>query len=277
MRIAVTGATGRVGGQVVGLLAAEPEHDVVAFVRQASTYVPPAGVAVSAAAADYGDPASLRKALTGVDTLVFVSSDGHAATVMLHHANVVRAAADAGVGHVVALSGLDVDVESPFCYAVTNGHTEHLLAASGCGYSLARASVYTEFFASLVRGARRGDEVRLPAGDARVSLVARADVGRALAALALRPPSNTHHDLTGPAALGVADIVAAVDPAARYVDVPPAEYVAALLDGGETSWWTHAYATMLESIRRGRWAAVSDEVAALTGRPATPVRSLSVP
>ncbi|TDD69925.1 hypothetical protein E1262_11695 [Jiangella aurantiaca] len=277
MRIAVTGASGRLGGQVAELLAGEPGHEVVALARPSSTYVPPPGVTV--AAADYADPVTLRKALTGADTLVFVSSDGHAATVMLHHANVVQAAADAGVGHVVALSGLDVDLESPFCYAVTNGHTEQLLAASGCGYSLARASVYTEFFAALVRGSRRGDaaggEVRLPAGDARVSLVARADVGRSLAALALRPPSNTHHDLTGPAALSLAEVVAALDPAARYVDVPPAEYVAALLDGGETSWWAHAYATTLESIRLGRWAAVSDEVAALTGRPAASLHDLS--
>ncbi|WP_158564233.1 NAD(P)H-binding protein [Jiangella anatolica] len=259
MRIAVTGASGRVGGRVAELLA--PEHDVVALVRPASPYTPPPGVTV--APADYADPASLRAALDGVDTLVFVSSDGHAATVMLHHANVVAAAADARVGHVVALSGLDADVESPFCYAVTNGHTERLLEASGCGYSLARASVYTEFFRSLVRGARRGDEVRLPAGDARVSLVARADVARSLAALALRPPSGTHHDLTGPAAPAVAEVVAAEG--ARHVEVTLAEYVAALLDGGETSWWAHAYGTMLESIRLGRWATVSDEVATLTG------------
>ncbi|MBB5788961.1 NAD(P)H-binding protein [Jiangella mangrovi] len=255
MRIAVTGASGRVGGRVVELLAAGREHEVVPLTRPTT---------------DYADPVSLRMALTGVDTLVFVSSDGHAATVMLHHANVVRAAAEAEVAHVVALSGLDIDVDSPFCYAVTNGHTEDLLRASGCGYSLARASVYTEFFASLVRGALRpgagGDEVRLPAGDARVSLVARADVARSLAALALLPPSNTHHDLTGPAAPTVAEIVAAVEPGARYVDVSPAEYLTALLDGGETSWWAHAYATMLESIHLGRWATVSGDVAALTSR-----------
>lgn len=259
----MTGASGRVGGQVVDLLRAERSHEVVALVRP--------GV-------DYADPWSLRTALAGVDVLVFVSSDGHAATVMLHHVNVVDAAAEAGVGHVVALSGLDVDVDSPFCYAVTNGHTEELLRASGCGYSLARASVYTEFFAGLVRGARvagpDGDEVRLPAGDARVSLVARADVARSLAALVLLPPSNTHHDLTGPAELTVAEVVATLDPAARYVDVRPSEYLAALIDGGETSWWAHAYATMLESIRLGRWSTVSGEVAALTGRPATPAGDL---
>lgn len=266
----MTGASGRLGGQVVELLAAEPDHQVIALLRPSSPYVPPPGV--RAARADYGDLGSLRTALTGADTLVFVSSDGHAATVMLHHANVVRAATDAGVGHVVALSGLDVDVESPFCYAVTNGHTEELLAASGCGYSLARASVYTEFFIGLVSGATSGGEVRLPAGEARVSLVARADVARSLAALALRPPSNTHHDLTGPAALTVAEVVGALDPAARYVDVPPADYLAAMLAGGETSWWAHAYATMLESIRLGRWATVSAEVGELTGQPAAPIR-----
>ncbi|WP_162606461.1 NAD(P)H-binding protein [Jiangella asiatica] len=270
MRIAVTGASGTVGGQVLDLLARRPEHEVVALVRPATRWAAPPGVVV--APADYADPASLRAALGGVDTLVFVSSDGHAATVMLHHVNVVRAVTDAGVGHVVALSGLDVDVESPFCYAVTNGHTEELLAASGCAVSVARASVYTEFFLRLVTGARTGSELRLPAGDGRVSLVSRADVGRCLAALALAGPTSGHHDLTGPEALDGPAIAAAVSSAqggqaVRYVEVDPADYAAALARAGETSWWAHAYGTMLESIRHQRWRAVSDEVERLTGAP----------
>jgi uncharacterized protein YbjT (DUF2867 family) len=40
--------------------------------------------------ADYADVAALRAALSGVDTLVFVSSDGEAAKVLVHHENVVR-------------------------------------------------------------------------------------------------------------------------------------------------------------------------------------------
>src|SRR5215471_12035955 len=105
VRIAVTGASGRIGGQVVRLVAAERQHQVVALSRRGLLpgRWPPS---VSARAADYADPQALGAALRDVDTLVFVSSDGPVAEVMVHHQNVIRAARDSGVAHIVALSGL---------------------------------------------------------------------------------------------------------------------------------------------------------------------------
>jgi uncharacterized protein YbjT (DUF2867 family) len=135
MRIAVTGGTGRIGGRVVELLTAAAGHEVVAL---------------SSRTAPYDNPSALRAALDGVDTLVFVSGDGEAARVVVHHRNVVQAATQCQVGHVVLLSGLDVDLQSPFCYAYTNGDTERLLRASGRPYSIVRASLFTEFFLSLL-------------------------------------------------------------------------------------------------------------------------------
>jgi NAD(P)H dehydrogenase (quinone) len=112
LRIAVTGASGQVGGQVVRLLAAEQPHEVLALSRGGLPSGPwPAHV--SARAADYSDPQGLGAALRGADTLVFVSSDGPVAEVMVHHRNVIRAARDSGVAHIVALSGLDADLSSP--------------------------------------------------------------------------------------------------------------------------------------------------------------------
>jgi NAD(P)H dehydrogenase (quinone) len=99
MRIAVTGGTGRIGGRVVELLTGAGGHEVVAL---------------SSRTAPYDNPSALRAALDGVDTLVFVSSDGEAARVIVHHRNVVQAATQCRVGHVVLLSGLDVDLQSPF-------------------------------------------------------------------------------------------------------------------------------------------------------------------
>jgi NAD(P)H dehydrogenase (quinone) len=101
-------------------------------------------------------------ALRGADTLVFVSSDGPVAQVMVHHHNVIRAARASGVAHIVALSGLDADPCSPFCYAVSYGYTERLLAGSGCLVSIARASIYSEFFTGFLARARASGQVRLP-------------------------------------------------------------------------------------------------------------------
>lgn len=274
MRIAVTGASGRIGGQVVRLVAADQQHQVVAMSRRG--LLPgrwPTGV--RARAADYADPQALGAALRDVDTLVFVSSDGPVAQVIVHHQNVIRAARDSGVAHIVALSGLDTDLSSPFCYAVCYGYTERLLAESGCAVSIARASIYSEFFAGFVARARASGQLRLPAADGRISLVSRRDVARCLAALAVAPATGRRHDITGSQALDLEAIAAAGTRAwgtpLTYVDITPGEHCVEMAAAGEDPWWMYAYSTMFTSIRGQRWAAVSGEVHRLTGRPPTPI------
>jgi NAD(P)H dehydrogenase (quinone) len=253
MMIAVTGGTGRIGGRVVQLLTDTGRHEVIAL---------------SSRTAPYDDPSALRAALDGVETLVFVSSDGEAARVIVHHRNVLQAATECGVRHVVLLSGMDVAQDSPFCYAFTNGDTERLLRATGRPYSIVRASLFTEFFLSLMRQVSTGGPdgaVALPAADGRVSLVARDDVARCLAALTLGEPTNRHHDVTGPDSLPVGAVAAAAG--YRYTDTTPEEFAGTLLRLGEEPWWIYAYSTMFDSIRQHRWQTTSDAVTELTGHP----------
>lgn len=267
MRIAVTGSTGKLGGQVVRLLAATGAHRVVALARRPIAFE---SAAIVAARAEYTDLESLRAALRGTDVLVFISSDGDAAKMMIHHQNVVRAAVDNEVAHVVYLSGVDADPSSPFCYAYTNGYTEQILGESGCPFSVARASIYIEFFAHFLRPARVTGEVRLPAADGRISLVSRDDVGYCLAALATTPATGRHHDLTGPESLDV-DAIAAItaqewETPISYTDVSAAQFGSELASAGEEPWWTYAFSSMFASVREQRWAPVTYEVQRLTGR-----------
>jgi NAD(P)H dehydrogenase (quinone) len=224
VRVAVTGATGRLGRQVLPHLVG---HDVVPMSRSN---------------ADYGDPQALRRTMRGADKLVFISSDGEAVKVLLHHQNVLAAAMDTGIKHVVLLSGVDADLDSPFCYAHTNGATEKQIRESGLDFSICRAALFSEFFFSLVQQTAG----RLPMGDGRITLVPRADVAKSLATLALSDPTGTHLDLTGPQSLGIDDL--------QGTDVTPAEFIAELARTGEEPWWIYAYASMFESIRQQRWA-----------------------
>jgi NAD(P)H dehydrogenase (quinone) len=276
VQIAVTGANGRIGRQVVAVLAATHEHQVVALTRPGSLPGPQEDQ-VRVEVADYTDAAALRVALRDADTLVFVSSDGPVAQVIVHHHNVIQAAAENG-SHVVALSGLDADLDSPFCYAVSYGYTEQLLRASGCPVSIARASLYTEFFLGLLTRSGFEGKLRVPAADGRVSFVSRDDVARCLAALATAPPTARHHEITGPEAIDVARFAAIAEQELRtpaeYVAITPREYAAELAATGEDPWWTYAYSTMFDSIREQRWNSISDEVASLTGKPATTVQAV---
>jgi NAD(P)H dehydrogenase (quinone) len=246
-RIAVTGARGRLGGQVCSLLAGRDGVEVLALTRTV---------------ADYDDRRALDKALAGVDTLALISSDGEAELVLQHHQNVAAAAAANGVAHVVALSSVDADMDSPFCYARVNALTERAFEETGCAVTAVRASIFTEFFASLVELARVDGELRLPADDGRISLVAREDVGRCMAALALSPVPGSY-DVTGPASVDMETVAAGVG--ATYVPVSEAEFQS-YLAGRETPWWSYAYTSMFASIRGQRWDVVSDAVERLTGQ-----------
>jgi NAD(P)H dehydrogenase (quinone) len=251
-RIAVTGAGGRLGGQICSLLTGDPGVEVAPLTR---------------AVAAYDDVPALTRALEGTDTLVLVSSDGEAERVLQHHLNIAGAAAAAGVRHVVALSSVDVDLDSPFCYARVNALTEAALARTGIGVTAVRASIFAEFFSSLVELATVDGEVRLPAADGRVALVSREDAGRVMAACALSPSLSSSpgaYDVTGPASLSIDEVAAARG--LTYAPVPEAEF-AAYVAGRESPWWSYAYTSMFASIREQRWDVVTSTVEDLTGRP----------
>ena len=232
----MTGASGNLGGQVVQLLAEQTEADVVALSRR-PTAVPPR---VIARIADYADGGALRNGLADVDTLVFISSDGEGTRVLADHLNVVAAARDCGVAHIVAVSGVDADVDSPFCYAITNGLTEQANRESGCGFSIVRASIFAEFFRHFLLPARTTGQLSVPAGDGRIGLVSKGDVGRCLAALARCGPTGRCHEVTGPAALDAAAIAATAAQAwvrpVAYRPISAAAYMAQAA-ATEDPWW----------------------------------------
>ncbi len=88
---------------------------------------------------------------------------------IVHHHNVVQAATQRRVGHVVLLERLDADLQSPFCYAYINGDTEHCSAPPPLPVPIVRASLFTEFFRSLLQVSTgdRDATVTLPAAEGR--------------------------------------------------------------------------------------------------------------
>ena len=193
--IAVTGATGGLGGRVAARLA---DHGVPQrlLVRDAAR-APDLPHAEVATFEGYDDPGGLRAALDGIDTLLLVSAAEHPDRVSLHR-GAVDAAVAAGVARIVYTSFQGAAADCTFTFGRDHFHTEEHIKATGVAHTFLRDNLYVDFM-PLLCGA--DGVIRGPAGDGRVAAVARDDIADvAVACSPARATKNQTYDLTGPEA-----------------------------------------------------------------------------
>lgn len=267
--IAVTGATGRLGGQVARLLADRGiGQRLLVRTPERAPDLPGTEVRVCS----YEDTAASRAALEGVDVLFMVSAAESADRLQQHRA-FIDAAVAAGVRHVVYTSFLGAGPDSVFTLGRDHGATEDHLRASGLRWTMLRDNFYADIFPLFAEdGVIAG-----PAGQGRVSAVAIADVARAAAAI-LADPAAHHdatYDLTGPQALTLDEIAEAVTRATGrptlFHDETEAEAYESRSLYDVPDWQVDAWVSTYTAIRDGTLERVTDTVEQLTGRPALTV------
>src|SRR5690606_14884108 len=206
--IAVTGATGGVGGRVARRLADAGQWQRL-LVRDLGRAPRLAGAEV--ARASYDDPAAMRRALRGVHTLFLVSAHEHPDRVGLH-TGTVDAAVDAGVERIVYLSFLGAAPGATFTFARDHFHTEEPLRATGVPFTLLRDSLYR---GGLRARARREGAARGPGGPGRFGPVARDDAADVAGAGRARDGrAGRTYDVTGPRLLSMAEVAGLIGQAA---------------------------------------------------------------
>jgi NAD(P)H dehydrogenase (quinone) len=265
MTIAVTGATGNIGGAVARALA-EQGVPVRLIVRDAARApeLPGSEVAV----ATYGDADASRAALEGVDLLLMVSG-AEAQDRLAQHRSFVGAAASADVRHVVYTSFVGAAQDATFTLGRDHWATEEAIRATSMAHTFLRDSFYLDFVEDLV-----GEDgvIRGPAGDGAMAAVARADVARVATEVLLHPAAHLDrtYELTGPTAITLAE-------AARVVsEVRGREvtYHRETLDEAYASravwdpepWQADAWVSTYTAIAEGALARVSGDVERITGR-----------
>ncbi|WP_309868525.1 SDR family oxidoreductase [Desmospora profundinema] len=187
MSIAITGATGQLGGLVIQHLLDKnvPAGQIVAVVRNVEKASALADRGIDVRVGDYHDPASLEKAFAGVSKLHFIPSpDAHDEPLrMVQHAHVIKAARDAKVEHIV-YSGIAFAEEITFGPALLHLATEYAIRTTQIPYTFLRSAFYTEVFvtpelsASVEQGAIINNT-----GNGRVNSVSRSDLALASAAV----------------------------------------------------------------------------------------------
>jgi NAD(P)H dehydrogenase (quinone) len=272
-RVAVTGATGRIGGAVARALAAEgvPLRLVV---RDPSRAPRLPGAQVAQASYDNG-PAVLE-ALHGVD-VAFMVSGAEAENRLAQHMTFVAGASAAGVRHLVYLSFVGGGPEASWSLVREHFATEQRIREGSWSWTFLRDNLYADFLPMMVGD---DDVLRGPAGSGRAAMVAQADVAAAAVAV-LRDPAphaGATYDLTGPEAVSLKEAADLLSEArgrpVRYVEETVEEAYASRAVYAAPPWQVDAWVGTYLAIADGSLETVSGDVEALTGRPSTPLRTV---
>jgi NAD(P)H dehydrogenase (quinone) len=184
--ILVTGATGHFGKSTIDFLLKKgiSSTNIVALVRDEEKAADIKSKGVALRMGDYDNYNALLNAFAGVEKLLFVSGSD-IFNRGAQHLNVVRAAKEAGVKHIVYTSfqGKNETESSPL-WLVAQSHlqTEVWLKESGIDYTILKNTLYMDFVpAFLGEKVIETGVIYLPAGNGKVGAVLRSEMAEATA------------------------------------------------------------------------------------------------
>ena len=274
--ILVTGATRRVGGEVVRRL-------VVRGARVRAAADDPAAVpaqewaGVEVTHLDYGNSATYPAAFAGVDRLLLVMPPGDFTSREDEITGLIAYGRRAGVRHVVFISAMGTDK----IYLSSQWVVEQYLLRSGVDYTILRSGW---FFQNLVTdpllrdGIRRG-VLRLPLGEAKISGVDVRDVAE-VAAVALTEEGHRNQIYSlGEHLLSPREQAALLSKVLGreivYEPISDHEAAQALraagIDRQVAKWWRVVYQLM----RQGAYSATVPDVSRVLGRPSIPFKQFA--
>ena len=263
--IAVTGATGGVGGRVARALASQGQ--ALRLVVRDAARAPDLGAEV--AEAQYRDGAAMRAAFEGAETVYLVSASESADRVA-EHVSAVDAAAAAGVERIVYVSFMGAAPDAVFTFARDHAATEERIRSTGLAHVFLRSCMYAEYvplFAS-AEGVIQG-----PAGDGRAAFVSRDDVADVAAAVLAAPAEHDGrtYDVTGPEALNLDEAAAILSEAAGRTVVYERETLEQARESrrpsGAPDWEIEGWVTSYAALPAGDLEPPSDTVQQILDRP----------
>jgi NAD(P)H dehydrogenase (quinone) len=267
--IAVTGATGELGGRVARRLADRGIAQRL-LVRDASRAPQLEGAEV-ATITGYGDRESMRAAIEGAETLFLVPGEEHPDRVE-QHKTVVDAAVDAGVERIVYVSFVAAKPDATFTLARHHYATEEHIRTKDVAVSFPRMSMYMDFIPFF---AGPDGVIRGPAGDGRVGAVLRDDLADVIAVILSDPAAHDgqSYDITGPEAFSLSDIAEALTRATGrqitfHNETVEEAWQSRRASTGAEDWEIEGWVSSYTSIATGELDIVTDTVERLTGRPA---------
>jgi len=184
--ILVTGASGHFGAAAINYLIEKgiKSNQIKALVRNEQAANVFAEKSVNTVIADYDNYNSLIAAFEGVEKLLFISSSDLIKR-LSQHENVIKAAKEAGVKHIVYTSFLRKnESETSPLWMVAQSHiqTEKWLKESNIDFTILKNNLYLDFLPGFIgEKVLETGVIYVPAENGKISAVLRAEMAEAAA------------------------------------------------------------------------------------------------
>jgi uncharacterized protein YbjT (DUF2867 family) len=263
--ILITGATGNIGKELIPLLL-EAGQTIRVLVRD-ERKVAHLGQHVERVVGDLDKPEMLIPAVKDIQRIFLVTFETH------QDANVIEAAKQANVQHIVKLSTLEA-TDHKIQVGKWHYEREELIRASGLDWTFLRPGMFMsnsiEWWAESITGQ---GSVFFPGGKkGKVAPIDPRDVAKVAAAALTQPGhSGQAYELTGSELFTIGEMVQVISHVLgkpiRYVDIPPIAAKLFMLKTGMDKTLVQALMEMLGSLRRNEAAITTDTVRRVTGQP----------
>lgn len=227
--------------------------------------------------ADYGDPASLSAAYSAADIVLVISGEGPNEVRIAQHRNAFEAAKAAGARRILYTSAVNPTSASRFGWARAHEASEATLKSLGVAYTILRDNSYYSNIAALLTQAKETGALPFPGIDAKVAYVDHADVAGALAgALLGEGHENKVYEISGANAYSIVDLAALLTEVAgrevKAVEAPLSAFEENFRTMGWPEFVVEGVAGFFAAMGAGEYAATSQDVERLAGRPSTTAR-----
>jgi len=216
---------------------------------------------------DYGNEATFDPALEGVDRVFLLSPSGYPDAHELTRPFIERAGR-AGVNRFVVMTAFGADADE----TIPLRKLEHEVQASGAAHTILRPNWFMQNFNHWFRQPiRHSGEIRLPAGEARVSFIDTRDIATvAAAALTDAGHEGRAYHLTGPDSLTHHEVATKLAHASgRHVDyenISDQQMRDQLSLAGLSTDYIELLISLFQAMRQGYAAPVTDDFETATGR-----------
>ena len=278
--ILITGATGNLGSLVLhNLLKEVPSNQLAVLIRNKEKATEFNDKGITTFLGDYDTYKSLVSAFKNIDSLYFVSgSDIENRT--KQHKNVVNAAKEAGVKHIVYTSFVrENETDSSPIASVAEAHlkTENWLKSSGIDYTILKHTIYMDFIPMFLgENLVETGVAYLPAGEGKNSFVTRSDMAKVGAkALLSDAHKNKEYNITNTtnATIGeiVSQIAAITKKTLQYISPTQEEYIQTLLKADVPEAYVYMFAGFAEAFKQEEFIKTGTTIEALTGEKPTTI------